>query len=53
MVLLSDYMCKDNACMTYMDEKIMYRDKSHLTTEGSVVLFTKFNLGQIIMQSAR
>ncbi|HAU5438592.1 TPA: acyltransferase [Cronobacter sakazakii] len=43
-VWLKDWICNDGVCHSTMDNKLIYRDKGHLSYEGSELLGKKMNL---------
>ncbi|MEO8275764.1 MAG: acyltransferase family protein [Thermoanaerobaculia bacterium] len=39
------YLCDRELCWAMLDSRLLYRDRDHLSTEGSLYLGTKFGLG--------
>lgn len=52
-ILLSDYLCQDDKCQTMLDGKFLYRDRGHLSYEGSEALAKHIGLSKLIMEKAR
>ncbi|MNJ75924.1 hypothetical protein D3C81_1586920 [compost metagenome] len=40
-VYLSDFLCDEKSCKTFMDGVPIYRDSGHLSTVGSIKLYEK------------
>ena len=49
-IWLEDYMCKDGTCQSVMDGKFIYRDRGHLSIEGSEYLGREINIYHLITQ---
>ncbi len=39
----SDFFCKDNSCLGFINNKILYRDNNHLSYFGGLVLYPELN----------
>lgn len=46
-VWLKDYLCKDRTCYVAIDDVFIYRDKGHLSVDGSKKLLSKFDVNQV------
>jgi hypothetical protein len=45
-VWLKDFLCKDGICKVVIDDVFIYRDKAHLSVDGSKTLLSEFNIYQ-------
>lgn len=52
-IILSDYLCKEDVCPTMIDGKFLYRDRGHLSYEGSEAMARHIGLSKLIMEKAR
>lgn len=50
---LADHVCTDGTCQASMDGVFVYRDRGHLSHEGSALLGQKMNLYQLLVASGR
>lgn len=48
-IRLDDFLCNSNNCETQLNGKWIYRDKGHLSHEGSKELGTEFNFYKLIV----
>lgn len=47
-IYLDDFLCRDNTCLTYLDDILLYRDAGHLSHEGSAYLGKMMNFYGIL-----
>jgi peptidoglycan/LPS O-acetylase OafA/YrhL len=45
-VWLKDYLCSNKTCKVAIDNVFLYRDKGHLSIDGSIKLFSDFKVSQ-------
>ncbi len=48
-IRLDDYLCKENRCITSLNNKWLYRDSGHLSKEGSHALGKHLNFYQLLI----
>ncbi|MCP2121422.1 acyltransferase family protein [Enterobacter mori] len=47
-IMMDSLICQNGECLAYEDNKMLYRDKGHLSYEGSEHLGRKYNLYKLI-----
>ena len=50
---MDPFLCNAQSCQTLIDATLIYRDKGHLSYEGSMYLAEKMNWAKVINQHAR
>ena len=46
-VWLKDYLCGNKTCKVSIGDVFIYRDKGHLSVDGSIKLLSDFNIFQL------
>ena len=49
-IRLDNFLCKESKCITHIDETFIYRDKGHLSYEGSAIVGRRMNFYKLITQ---